>query len=323
MLTLMPSSPLRLATFNLKDFFLPRRPEENAVVEGKMEKLAASLRRARADVVAFQEVGAPELIERLVTKEVADLGYGAPVMGSQDRRGIRNAILSRLPIQWSQVHQMKALSFPRFVEGDPDPFPNRIPLRRGIVHVRVEDETLGEVDILTAHFKSNLPAELKTKDGKELPDLTPHAVGESAVRSLVQRAAEALYVRSLVDDVFAKSPDHAICVMGDLNDTIDSLPVRLVRGMDAHGSGTSGLPSKHYLRAGADMIEDPAKRFSCFHGGSPTLIDHVLLSERLHRALTSFEIHNEALRYHGPHVDDPPLTEDSDHALCVAEFGRT
>ena len=78
----MPSSPLRLATFNLKDFFLPRRPEENAVVEGKMEKLAASLRRARADVVAFQEVGAPELIERLVTKEVADLGYGAPVMGS-------------------------------------------------------------------------------------------------------------------------------------------------------------------------------------------------------------------------------------------------
>ena len=36
--------------------------------------------------------------------------------------------------------------------------------------------------------------------------------------------------------------------------------------------------------------------------------------------VTGFEIHNEALRYHGPHIDNTPLTEDSDHALCVAEL---
>jgi endonuclease/exonuclease/phosphatase family metal-dependent hydrolase len=220
-------------------------------------------------------------------------------------------ILSRLPIQWGQVHQAKSLPFPRFVEGDPEPFPGRIPLRRGVVHVRVEAMGLGEVDVLTAHFKSNLPAELKTADGKEVPDTTPHAIGESAVRSLVQRAAEALYVRSLVDGIFAHSPDHAICVMGDLNDTLESLPVRLVRGIDT--------TSKHYLRAGAESIEEEG-RYSCFHGGSQTLIDHVLLSERLHRALRSFEIHNEALRYHGPHVDETPMTVDSDHALCLAEL---
>src|SRR5262249_32858814 len=158
-------------------------------------------------------------------------GYGAPVVGAPDRRGIRNVILSRHPIQWSQVHQSESLPFPRFVEGDPDPFPHRIPLRRAIIHVRLEAGALGEVDVLTGHFKSNLPADLKKSDGTEVKDMTPHGIGESAVRSLVQRAAEALYVRSLVDSIFAHSPDHAICVMGDLNDTLDSLPVRLVRGI--------------------------------------------------------------------------------------------
>ena len=301
---------LRLATFNLKDFFSARHQAENAVVEAKLSNVADSVRRAAADIIALQEVGSLELLDRLV-KAVPELAYGPPVVGSEDRRGIRNVILSRLPVVWSQVHQAPSLPFPRFVEGDPEPFLDRIPLRRGIVHVRVAAGGLGEVDVLTAHFKSNLPAPLKTKDGKEVADTTPHAVGESAVRSLVQRAAEALFVRGLVDGIFASSPDHAICVMGDLNDTQESLPVRLVRGIDT--------TSKHYLRAGAELVPEEG-RYSCFHGAQESLIDHVLLSERLHRGLRHFEIHNENLRYHGPHIDDTPLTEDSDHALCLAEL---
>lgn len=299
---------LRLATFNLKDFFLPRREEEKKVVEAKVANVSKALERADADIVALQEVGEPALLER-VLQSASSLGYGVPLYGSQDRRGIRNAILSRLPIQWSQVHRAATLDFPTFVVGDPPPFPNRIPLRRGVVHARVDGGSLGEVDVLTAHFKSNLPAEKKTPEGKELPDTTPFEVGQSAVRSLVQRAAEALFVRKLVDDVFAHNPDHAICVMGDLNDTLESLPVSLVRGIDAK--------NKHHLRPGATLVAED-RRFSCFHGGSPTLIDHILLSETLHRALEGFEIHNETLRYHGPYVEDAPLTEDSDHALSVA-----
>jgi endonuclease/exonuclease/phosphatase family metal-dependent hydrolase len=311
----MPPEPmaLRLATFNLKDFFLPRREAEHGVAEAKIGNVAKELRRANADVVALQEVGAPELVDRLVTRELGDLGYGSPVLGTQDRRGIRNAILSRLPILWSQVHTAQALPFPKFVEGDPDPFPGRIPLRRGVVHVRVDaGGDLGEVDVMTAHFKSNLPAPMKSRDGKELPDTSLHAHGESAMRSLVSRVAEALYVRSLVDDVLTALPDHAICVMGDLNDTVDSLPVRLLCGIDPM--------SRFLLRpVAADVPED--RRFSCFHGGGRSLIDHLLLSERLYRARKEITIQNEALRYHGPHVEgETPLTEDSDHAVVVAAF---
>lgn len=305
---------LRLATFNLKDFFLPRNEAERAVVEAKVGNVARDLRRANADVVALQEVGAPELLDRLVGAELADLGYGAPVLGSQDKRGIRNAILSRLPVLWSQVHTAPTLTFPRFVEGDPEPFPGRIPLRRGVVHVRVDaGGSLGEVDVMTAHFKSNLPSPMKGKDGAELPDTSLRAHGESAMRSLVSRVAEALYVRGLVDDVLTALPDHAICVMGDLNDTVDSLPVRLLCGIDPM--------SRFLLRPVApDVPED--RRFSCFHGGGASLIDHLLLSEKLHRARKEVLIFNEALRYHGPFVEgDVAFTEDSDHALVVASFG--
>lgn len=302
---------LRIATFNLKDFFLPRVPAEAAIVEAKVANVAAQLRRADADVVALQEVGSPELVTRLVERELGALGYGAPLFGSEDRRGIRNTILSRRPILWSQVHSAKSLDFPRFVATDAEPFPNRIPLRRGVVHVRVEDDGLGEVDVLTAHLKSNLPKGIFDAQGVELEDTTAAGLAESAIRSLVLRAAEALYLRKLVDKVFETSPDHAVCVLGDLNDTTESLPIRVVRGIDASG--------KHWLRECADLLPEEA-RYSAFHGGDGSLIDHVLVSERLYRSLRSYEIFNEALRDHGPHEGEVPLTDDSDHALCVAEF---
>ena len=301
----------RIATFNLKDFFLPRSDAERSVAPGKLVKIGANLRRANADVVALQEVGEEQQLDRLV-KEVADLGYGAPVVGTTDKRGIRCAILSRLPVQWSQVHTQKSLPFPRFLEGDADPFVDRIPLRRGVVHVRVEDPEIGEIDVLTTHFKSNLPVRLRAADGREVEDLTTRARAESALRSLVQRAAEALYIRGLVDDIMKQSPDHAVCVLGDLNDHFDSLPVKILRG--------HGAPSHDALRAVAELL--PAEwRFSCFHGNEKTLIDHILVSDRLFGLATAYEIYNEELRYHGPHVEPIAPTEDSDHALCVATFG--
>jgi endonuclease/exonuclease/phosphatase family metal-dependent hydrolase len=302
--------PLRIATFNLKDFFLPRSDAERGVAVGKFANITANLRRANADVVALQEVGEVQQVERLVN-DLSDLGYAAPIVGTPDKRGIRVALLSRLPVVWSQVHVHDKLPFPRFAEGDPEPFGARIPLRRGIIHARIESPDLGEVDVMTMHFKSNLPVSFRKADGRERPDTTPAERAESALRSLIQRAAEAIYVRSLVDGIFRASPDHAVCVLGDLNDVLDSLPVRILRGL--------GERSKDMLASCAELLP-PDERFSCFHGNDKTQIDHILVSERLFRATRNFEIYNEALRYHGPHIEPIAPTEDSDHALCVAEF---
>ena len=301
----------RIATFNLKDFFLPRNDAERSVAPGKLVNIEANLRRANADVVALQEVGEEQQLARLAAA-VSDLGYAAPIAGTTDKRGIRCAILSRLPVLWSQIHTQKVLPFPRFQDGDPDPFGDHIPLRRGIVHVRVEGPGVGEIDIITTHFKSNLPVSMRKKDGREIQDVTTRDRGESAVRSLVQRAAEALFIRSLVDDIMKTSPDHAVCVLGDLNDHLDSLPVRILRGM--------GAPSHDALRAVGNLLASE-QRYSTFHGNEKSLIDHILVSERLFSFAKSYEIYNEQLRYHGPHVEPIAPTEDSDHALCVATFG--
>lgn len=303
--------PLRVATFNLKDFFAPRAEAEKSVVEAKVANVVANLRRANADVIALQEVGSTELLDRLVSKELADLGYAAPVVGTEDKRGIRNVIASRLPIQWSQVHAPKTLPFPKFAVSDPDPFGVRIPLRRGVVHVRVEDGGLGEVDVITAHFKSNLGVPLRDAAGNEIEDATPRGRGEAALRSLVQRGAEALFVRGIVDDLVKTKPDHAIVVLGDLNDGPDSLPVRIVRGI--------GEPSSGMLRATSELVPQD-RRFSSFHGGAPCLIDHVLVSERLFRAVREVAYYNESLRYHGPYSENEGLTPDSDHALALVAF---
>jgi len=303
--------PLRIATFNLKDFFLARNEAETDVVEGKVANIAQNLRRADADVVALQEVGSMDLLDRLLGTELASLGYGAPVAGTEDKRGIRCVILTRLPVLWSQVHAPKHLAFPHFLDGDPDPFDGRIPLRRGVVHVRFDAGPLGEVDVITAHFKSKLGVPVKTHDGVELPDPSLRGRGEAAIRSFVQRAAEALFIRGLVDDVFRALPDHAVVVTGDLNDGVHSLPVRIVRGL--------GEPSPSILRPATELVP-PERRFTTFHGGFPSLIDHVLVSERLFRHVQGVSIFNEALRDHGPHTDDAPLAEDSDHALVTVTF---
>jgi predicted extracellular nuclease len=115
--------------------------------------------------------------------------------------------------------------------------------------------------------------------------------------------------------LFRGLPDLAGCVLGDMNDSIDSLPVRIVRGL-----GEAGEPSPDLLVPCAELL-DAERRYSCFHGDTKTLIDHVLVSDRLFRAAKSYEIYNEKLRYHGPHIEPIAPTEDSDHALCVAEFG--
>ncbi|MBF5066543.1 hypothetical protein G6O45_25305, partial [Salmonella enterica subsp. enterica serovar Istanbul] len=100
----------------------------------------------------------------------------------------------------------------------------------------------------------------------------------------IQRCAEAIFVRGLVDGVLGKSPDHAICVLGDLNDGADSLPVRIVRGV--------GEPSKETLLPCAETLA-PERRYSVFNGNEKVLIDHILVSDRLFRVLKSFEIYNE------------------------------
>ena len=104
--------PFTLATFNVKDLFEATfAPDSRAHLAAKLVSLARVLEQAGADVVALQEVGSAEVV-RALTSRVPSLGYGEPVLGTADARGIRCAIVSRAPVLESRVHIAEQLSFP-------------------------------------------------------------------------------------------------------------------------------------------------------------------------------------------------------------------
>ena len=267
------------------------------------------LRACDADVVGLQEIGPPDLLKAIV--ERASAGYRESVIGTADQRGIRCALISRFPLVLSQVHTAAALPFPVFREGDPPPFGDRVPLRRGVVHARVQAPGVGPVDVLVVHFKSSRRVLRRDASGNEIPATTARARAEGALLSLVWRGAEALHVRGLVDDLMAGAGGARVAVVGDLNDVPESLPVRIVRGdgpaelLDC----ATGIPT--------------ASRFSAFHEGGPLQIDHVLASAALHARLLDARFLNGDLRARSPIALDgrEAPSFDSDHAPLLVSFG--
>ena len=302
---------LRIATFNLLDFFEAQREEERAIVAKKRAYVADRLGGADADVVAVQEVGSERMLRELMTGELGAAGYVNAVFGPTDRRGIGCAIVSRLPIVASQVHTADEIAFPRFVDIDPEPFKGRIPLRRGLVQATIDAGALGHVDVVTIHFKSKLVAPMKTATGDIIVDVSTVGYAESVLRSLITRSAEALHLRRLVDTLLAERADRKLCVLGDFNDTIESLPLRMVCGLGALPEAT--------LTPCTDAVELD-RRFTVFHAGEREQIDHILASHALAAHLVNADIDNHGLRDHGPHDPEATLAHDSDHALVFAEF---
>jgi endonuclease/exonuclease/phosphatase family metal-dependent hydrolase len=303
--------PLTLATFNVKDLLEPGDEAARSTLVAKVAWIAGMLRACDADVIGLQEVGPPELL-RAVLDHLDDRAYGEPVMGTPDKRGIRCALVSRLPIVSSRVHAAESLPFPVFQAGDPPPFGTRIPLRRGIVQARIDAPGLGAVDVLVAHFKSSRPVPARDSSGREVPATTAAMRSEATVRSQVWRAAEALHVRRLVDDLLSLEVEARVAVVGDLNDVPGS-PV--VRAVQSPGGGPGELFD---CAAGVD----PSARFSAMHDGRRTQIDHILATSALHGHLRGARFLNAELREHAPVADGvTPSTVDSDHAPLVTRFG--
>jgi endonuclease/exonuclease/phosphatase family metal-dependent hydrolase len=301
--------PLTLATYNVKNLLEPATQAARDVLPRKMDHIAGLLRACDADVVGLQEVGSAALVEQLLDRLPSRGGY-ALHMGTTDARGIGCAVLSRIPVAMARVHTAEALAFPRFREDDPAPFGARIPLRRGVVHARVTVPTFGAVDVFVAHFKSSRAVPARDASGAAIAPATARARAEGSLRSLVWRASEALFVRGLVDEILFARADAYAAALGDFNDIAGSAVLRALRGA---GAGAM---------VDCTTAIDPARRFSHFHDGRPTQIDHVVATAGLHARLRDARFLNEGLREHDPLPEDGREipTVDSDHAPLVVTF---
>ena len=300
---------LTLATFNVKDLFVPApdAPAElHALWQAKLTEVASRIVRAGADVVALQEVGGQAGLEALLAV------LGAPWLGTcgtPNARGIANAMVSKLPFRTLRFHYEAALPFPTFAAGDPPPFGTTLSLGRAVVEAGF-DTPLGLVHVFCIHLKSNIPQEQRQADGSWQPAHGGRARGEGHVRSAVLRAAEALYIRGLVDAACLETP--RVVVGGDCNDLPSSIPLRVLQG---EPSDPSHLELISVARA---MPEH--KRYTAIFRDRPQMLDHLLVTPALAECLTGADTDLVGLRDHGPFVPDTPPTVDSDHALVLARF---
>ncbi len=301
---------LRIATYNVKDLFEANVTGDEAHVEAKLSFLAGVVTRADADILGFQEIGSEALLRTLLERvpPSSERGaYGNPIFGTPDARGIRCAIVTHLKVSASRVHTADALAFPTFFEGDPAPFGTRIPLRRGIVHAEIEVGSLGRVHVLVGHFKSNRAVPRRSAEGAIVAPLTAHDRSEGEVRSLAWRAAEALFVRGVVDGIVAGDPEPKVCVMGDLNDGPESLVLRIVTGDDLHPAGALVPPETRYSILVGSLTSGRRE------------IDHMLLSGPVRSRLRAARFLNDGLRDHAT-LGENVLANDSDHAPLVADL---
>lgn len=332
--------PLVLATYNVKNLFDPASDAERPLWGRKLEALAAMLQACDADVVGLQEVGSVDASRELASRlRDRGLGYGEPIFATPDARGIRCALLSRLPVAFAHVRTCAALPFPTFAIGDPAPFGARIPLRRGLVHAGVEVPGFGLVHVLVAHLKSPRPLGVKDANGTEVPGASALERGkeraEAVIRTVVWRLAEALFARAEIDAILGGDPAAHVALVGDLNDVPQSATLCVLRG-------ERGRPSE----AGAlfDCTEgvEPHCRFSIVHEARPSQVDHILATEGLYVRLRGARFLNASLREHregregretlearpvqegelerGPEAAPETMTVDSDHAPLVAYF---
>lgn len=165
-----------------------------------LEKLAATIRKANADVLALEEVENRDYLERFVRAMLPDMGYENVVcIESNDRRGIDCAVLSRFP-----VGPVTSYRHVRFSDGSG----GTMRFRRDLLRVRIEPPDAPNFDVFVIHFKS--------KGG-----------GGDTERI---RSGECRQARKILDGLLEKDKDARFVICGDFNDTWDSKPLKIIRG---------------------------------------------------------------------------------------------
>lgn len=168
-----------------------------------LEKLAATIRKANADVLALEEVENRDYLERFVRAMLPDMGYQNVVcIESNDRRGIDCAVLSRFP-----VGPVTSYGHVRFSDGSG----GMTTFRRDLLQVRIEPPGAPCFDVFAIHFKS--------KGG-----------GGDTERV---RTAECRQARKILDGLLEKDKGARFVICGDFNDTWDSKPLTILRGTGA------------------------------------------------------------------------------------------
>ncbi len=238
--------PLLLATWNVQNFFDsvddPLKDDSvfpPDIVSFKLRSIATVIKALDPDLIALQEIENLELLQRL--NDEGGLGYAhAILLEGNDPRGIDVALLTRLNVLEVKTHKDDALP-------ELPGLPPNYRFSRDCLEVHLEKDGLRFIALIN-HFVSK---------------------AQGAEVTLPRREAQALRVRKIVDELQAADSTNRIVVLGDLNDTPDSIPIRRL---------TKGKPKESRLYEATSILPSE-ERYSYVFRGTGELIDYILFNK--------------------------------------------
>ncbi len=279
---------LTVAAYNIENLFDvfddPYTPDEGTRVKPRkeLEQVATLIKRLDADLIGFSEIENEGVIRAFVKEFLPDAGYKyVAAAASNDGRGIRTAVASRLPIKSITSYRFLDLKLP----GEETTWR----FARDLMHVQIE---VGQDRVLHAFV-----VHLKSKRGeKENPE------------GAKWRLAEAVKARQIIDDISARDGAWSL-IMGDFNDTPDSPPLKaLLDRTDAKPA--TGLTDVHASISAETRITYLKKPYR-------SAIDYILVNPALGERL----IKDSAKVLSDVSLGaDATLLAGSDHAPIVATF---
>jgi endonuclease/exonuclease/phosphatase family metal-dependent hydrolase len=280
------AATFRVATYNVENYLdeattsrLAKSPEAKAGIR-------ASIRAAKPDVLALQEMGNLKALLELrdsLKAEGLDLPHWEHVTGFDTN--IHVALLSKFPFTARRPHTNDNF----LLSG------RRFRVSRGFAEVDIQVNTHYSFTLITAHLKSK------------------RTVPEADEAEL--RAEEAKLLREKIDARLAADANMRLVVLGDFNDTKDAASTRIVIGRGRHKLVDTRPAEQNGDNAPSSNPAWEPRNITWTHyygrGDSYSRIDYILLSPALAREWVTNETSIVAV---------PNWGVGSDHRPIVATF---
>ena len=324
---------MRLATFNIESLDLP--PKAGMPLEARAEVLRPALERLDADILCLQEVNGQHVAGR-EERELLALdrllagtkyaNYARVATTGPKGRGVadvhnlvtlsRYPMLSRREVLHELVapprHQLKT-AIPAAAEPQP------IRFDRALLVVDIELPGGGVLTVVNVHLRAPLAASVP---GQKLEPFVWKSVGgwaEGYFLSALRRAAQALELRLLLEQMLEADAHKLIAVAGDFNAEDHEVPLRIVIGAE-EDTGNGALAGRSLVLLDRAISQD--RRWSVLHHGRREMLDHILVSRALHSRFRAVDVHNETLSDELVGYAKHIRASASYHAPVVAEFSE-
>jgi endonuclease/exonuclease/phosphatase family metal-dependent hydrolase len=192
---------IRVATYNLENYVDTATRSREAKSDASKAKVHELLKRLDPDILAVEEIGGETALQHLQSSLKREgLVYPEYEHVTGFDTNVTIGVLSRWPIVTRRSHANESY----LLQG------RRLRLTRGIIDVEVETPGKHKLRVLAAHLKSKRQSSVADEED--------------------MRTQEGLRLRQLVEEHLSRDSQAALAVLGDLNDTKDSLTVRTVIG---------------------------------------------------------------------------------------------